>query len=115
MVTTIPADILRLGACHGRLAPNSTDVTIVRDAGVSPAETLLDAQAVDLVISRAKVRMVSREFAPRLPDRVVAKLHPLHIEGRGRVLVDTDTPRLIREARQHLPEPLRLAGKRVLP
>ena len=116
MVTTIPARILRLSSGEGTLDEGaSADVVVFRDRGLAPAETLLDARSVDLVIRRGRVRMASPRLAVRLPASVRRRLSPLRIAGRGCMFVDAPIASLIQSVAQHVPGPLRLAGKKILP
>ena len=60
MVTNQPADILRLRRGEGRLRPGSAaDMLVVRDRGLSPAETLaqLTVDQVELVITAGRVQL----------------------------------------------------------
>jgi cytosine/adenosine deaminase-related metal-dependent hydrolase len=105
MVTEIPARMLRLPKTNG-------DLTIFRDKGTSPAETLLAGDPPEMVIIRGRIKLIS----PRLAKRIEGpwkKYSRLAVEGRPEVLVDADVTGLFRRAARELGE-VRLAGRRVL-
>ena len=77
------------------------DLTIVRDSGATPAETLLGLRRVEMVIVGGKIRLESNRRGN------------LSIHGRGRVSIDTDVAALYDEAAARLGDDLRLAGRRV--
>ncbi len=114
MVTEIPASILGLRDGQGAVREGGlADLIALRDQGKSPAETLLAARGIELVVSGGRIRLVSERLAARLPRSLIGKLQPLSVAGRGRLLVDADTPRLYRAATTILGGRLRLAGKAV--
>jgi cytosine/adenosine deaminase-related metal-dependent hydrolase len=104
MVTEEPARILRLGR-------QATDIIAIRDDGRAPSEALMRAESPDLVIVRGKVKLMSAELARRVKP---SGLQPLHVEGRGEFLIDTDIAHLRRSAERSLGSDLRLAGRPIL-
>lgn len=114
MVTTVAARILRLEAGQGTVRQGApADLIALRDMGLTPAETLLQARTVDLVIRRGRLRLVSARMAGRLPARLLQGLSPLRLAGRGRFLVDAPVAELCESALRHVRPPLRVAGRAV--
>jgi cytosine/adenosine deaminase-related metal-dependent hydrolase len=102
MVTSDAARILRLEDGQGEIRIGGVaDLTIVRDSGATPAETLLGLRRVEMVIVGGKIRLESNRRGN------------LSIHGRGRVSIDTDLRTLYDEAAARLGDDLRLAGRRV--
>jgi cytosine/adenosine deaminase-related metal-dependent hydrolase len=106
MVTATPASILRL-------TPSPGDLAVFRDTGATPAETLLSGASPEMVIVGGRVKLLSRQLAARIGEPLL-RFCPLHVEGRGEVLVHADVPGLYRRAARVLGE-VNLAGKRTLP
>lgn len=89
MVTTSPARILRLHNGEGTLQPGGfADVVVVKDTGMSPADTLQDLSkcAVELVIIGGHVQLASQSLYQKLPFKLRAELEPLYIDGAVRWL-----------------------------
>ena len=102
MVTEVPAAMLRLTDGRGAIREaGAADLIVLGDPGRSPAETLLAARGVEMVVVAGRVRLGS--MTP----------HRLEVRGRGSIRVDADTRALYRAAVKYVGEPLRLAGKEV--
>ncbi len=102
MVTSEAARILRI-------ENREADFTILRDMGKSPAQTLLEARSVEMVIVRGKIRLVS----DRLKKLAQTHWQAIHVEDRGRFWVDADLSTLYRETASRLGDKFKLAGRRV--
>ena len=100
MVTGTPARMLRLPTA-------SADFAVFRDAGATPAQTLLSGARPALVIVDGKIKLTAFEFAAARKG-----LSRLAVEGRADVLVAADVAGLYRRAARELGE-VRLAGKLV--
>ena len=109
MVTSVPAQILRLGASH-----TGADWIAVRSGARTPAQALFDG-TIALVVVAGRIRLISPDLARQLPAAVRRRFQLLHIENRPPVLVDADVRGLRRAAAKHLGQDLRLAGKRIFP
>lgn len=107
MVSDIPRRLLRLPATPG-------DAALFRDSGADPAETLLAAGPPELVVVGGRVKLVSANFAERLPRSLLRKMFPFLVDGR-KMLCDVDVGRLWRETASILGPDFRLAGKKVSP
>jgi cytosine/adenosine deaminase-related metal-dependent hydrolase len=108
MVFSDAAKVLRLRDGEGKIQEGGVaDLMVVRDTGLSPAETLLDLRRVEMVIVGGRVRMVSEKFSRYAGD----SFQRIAVEGRGRVWVDTDVARLYEEAATRLGESFKLAGR----
>jgi cytosine/adenosine deaminase-related metal-dependent hydrolase len=107
MVTETAASILRLTDGRGTIREGGgADLIVLRDRNQTPAETLLAAKRIEMVIVAGRIRLASARFAPRGFERI-------QVQGRGTVLVDARIGSLYRAATAAVGEPLRLAGKRV--
>lgn len=92
MLTSDAARILRLTSGEGTLRDGGVaDLLIVRDAGKSPAQTLLGMRTKAVIVNGA-LKLVSSDCAHRFP---VQGLTPLQIEDRGRYLIQCDVPGLM--------------------
>ncbi|MGH9557736.1 MAG: amidohydrolase family protein [Bryobacteraceae bacterium] len=112
MATATAAKILCLQNGEGSIEENArADLIAIRDTGLAPAAALLDARRIELAIVGGKIRLISERLAARIG--APANFEPLHIAGRGRVLVDAPVAELHREAVSILKMPLRVAGKAV--
>jgi cytosine/adenosine deaminase-related metal-dependent hydrolase len=107
MVTSAPAQILRLPQCA------ASDWIAVRSDAAHPADALRTG-SIALVFARGRIRLISPELARQLRPHERRGLQPLAMEGRAPVLVDADVRMLRRIAAKHLGPELRLAGKRLL-
>ena len=75
----------------------------------TPSAALLRMKASALVLVGGKVKLIAPGLAGPRP-----RLQPLHVEGRGSVLVDANANALRATATKMLGEKIRLAGRRVL-
>ncbi len=108
MVTTEAARILKLSDGEGEIREGGlADLTVVRDIGMPPAETLLDLRRVEMVIVSGKVKLVSM----RLERFAGPGFQRISVGGRGSVWVDADVARLYNEAATRLGESFKLAGR----
>jgi cytosine/adenosine deaminase-related metal-dependent hydrolase/SAM-dependent methyltransferase len=115
MVTNQPADILRLRRGEGRLRPGSAaDMVVVRDRGLSPAETLaqLTVDNVELVITAGRVQLAGPELFERLPAALKSGLEPFEVDGVQR-WVRAPIGRLIADVEETLGSDFYVGGKRV--
>jgi cytosine/adenosine deaminase-related metal-dependent hydrolase/SAM-dependent methyltransferase len=115
MVTNQPADILRLRRGEGRLRPGSAaDILVVRDRGLSPAETLaqLTVDQVEMVITAGRVQLAGPELFERLPTALTNGLEPFAVDGVQR-WVRAPIDRLITDAEEVLERDFCVGGKRV--
>jgi cytosine/adenosine deaminase-related metal-dependent hydrolase/ubiquinone/menaquinone biosynthesis C-methylase UbiE len=89
MVTTAPANILKLTEGQGRIAPgHPVDLIAVRDRNLSPAETLaaLTFADIELVLLEGRVQLASPALYERLSPQQRDGLHPLQVSGHQRWL-----------------------------
>lgn len=113
MVTYHPARIFKLPLGFGNIQQGGpADLLVVRDAGQTPAATLL-AHYPELVIVGGQIRLVSETAAGICPPRLLRSLEPIEVEGRGRYLVAANVSGLLNETIRSLQESPRLAGKAV--
>jgi cytosine/adenosine deaminase-related metal-dependent hydrolase len=108
MVTSEAARVLRLCDGEGEIRKGGVaDLIVVRDAGLSPAETLLGLTRVEMAIIGGKIRMVSEKFRRYAGEG----FQRLTVQGRGRVWVDADVAKLYEEAVTRLGTAFKLAGR----
>ena len=115
MVTNQAADILRLRRGEGRLRSGSAaDMLVVRDHGLSPAETLaqLTVDEVELVITGGRVQLAGPGLFERLPAALTSGLEPFEVDGVQR-WVRAPIGRLIADAEEALGSDFCVGGKRV--
>jgi cytosine/adenosine deaminase-related metal-dependent hydrolase/ubiquinone/menaquinone biosynthesis C-methylase UbiE len=115
LVTNQPARLLKLREGQGSLRVGGVaDIVAVRDRGESPANTLADLsyRDVELVVIGGRVQSASDELFWRLPGQARAGLQTLTIDGVVR-WIRAPVDRLLRETSAHLPEGIRIGGKRV--
>src|SRR3984885_5379614 len=115
MVTNQPADILRLRRGEGRLRPGSAaDILVVRDRGLSPAETLtqLTVDQIELVIAAGRVQLAGPALFERLPAALTNGLEPFEVDGLQR-WVRAPISRLITDAEEAVRSNFCVGGKRV--
>jgi cytosine/adenosine deaminase-related metal-dependent hydrolase/ubiquinone/menaquinone biosynthesis C-methylase UbiE len=115
MVTNRAADILRLRQGEGRLWPGSiADVLVVRDIGLTPAETVaqLTIEQIELVIVAGRVQLASPLLLERLPIELRQGLQLLEVDGHQRWL-RAPIEKLLAGAEEFLGSDLRVGGKRV--
>ncbi len=111
MVTTEAAAILRLKRGEGTLCEGGpADLIAIRKAGQAPAESIVDASRVELVMIGGRIRLISERLAKRI--RTPPGFEPLKVAGRGRMLIDAPAGDLYRAAASVLTT-LRLAGKAI--
>ena len=87
MVTTAPAEILRLRRGEGRIvAGGAADFIATRDLGLSPAATLVGMAAgdVELVVRGGRVFLASDAVWARLPEEMREGLELLVVDGERR-------------------------------
>jgi cytosine/adenosine deaminase-related metal-dependent hydrolase len=105
MVTDSPRRMLKLRESRG-------DVVLFRDIDASRPETLLHAGPPELVAVAGRIRLVSADFADRLPARMTRRMFRFCSDGRA-MLSTLDVPGLWRETSAVLGPNFRLAGKRI--
>jgi hypothetical protein len=89
MVTTAPAEILRLENAEGSIKESGlADLIAVRDTGQLPAQRLatLSLNDVELVMVGGRVQLASESMLERLPFASMCGLEPLSIDGSIRWL-----------------------------
>lgn len=116
MVTTVPAEILRLTNSAGSIRESgAADLIAVRDTGASPAGRLktISMKDIELVMIRGSVRLSSHAMLERLPPSARQDLESLSINGTTRWL-RTPVSRLLEQAEEWLGQGnVRLQGKPV--
>ncbi len=115
MVTSAPAELLRLRRGEGHLKPGSiADLLVVRDRGLSPAETLaqLTIKQIELVILAGRIQLVGPSIFERLPGALRHGLQPFAVDGQRR-WVRAPIDKLVAEAEEALGSDLCVGGKRV--
>ena len=115
MVTNQPAAILRLRRGEGRLKPGSiADILVVRDTGLSPAETLaqLTVEQIELVMSAGRIQLAGPALFEHLPAALKNGLQPFEVDGLRR-WVRAPIDQLIAEAQEVLGSDFCVGGKRV--
>ncbi len=109
MVTTIAARILKLPNGYGRISHDGpADLVMVRDYGLTPAETLLTSYP-ELVMIRGRVVLISSGLAGH--HQLNRSLRPLSVESRGQYLCGGQVRTLFAVTKKALGETPRLAGK----
>jgi adenine deaminase len=116
MVTTVAAEVLRLNGCAGRIREGgNADLVAVKDTGQTPSEALR-ILACELVLVAGEIMLISRSLSRRSGwDDLAGEMHRIEMEDRGEWLIRTDVPQLYTAAAAVLGDPVRLAGRRVLP
>ena len=115
MVTNHPAEVLRLRRGEGAIKPGSVaDMLVVRDAGLSPAETLaqLTSDQIELVILGGRIQLAGPSLIERLPDVLRQGLQRFEVDGQPR-WVRAPINKLLADAEEALGSDLRVGGKRV--
>ena len=115
MVTGRPAEVLRLRRGEGHLKPGSlADILVVRDTGLTPAETLaqLTIDQIELVILAGRIQLAGPSLFERLPTALKHGLQPFEVDGSQR-WVRAPIDKLLAEAEESLGSDLRVGGKRV--
>jgi hypothetical protein len=87
---------------------------VVRDSGLSPAETLaqLTSEQIELVMVGGRIQLAGPSLMERLPSVLRQGLQPFEVDGQTR-WVRAPIDKLLTEAEQALGTDLRLGGKRV--
>ena len=114
-VTQQPARILASRNGEGTIrVGGAADLIAVRDAALTPAETLstLSYREIELVLVAGRVQLASAEMKNRLPSGACKDLQPLSIEGLVR-WVRAPLDWLFEETRARLRGDIHLSGKRV--
>jgi cytosine/adenosine deaminase-related metal-dependent hydrolase len=115
MVTSRAAQVLRLRRGEGAIKPGSlADMLVVRDEGLSPAETLaaLTSDQLELVIVGGRVQLAGPSLIDRLPSVLRQGLQLFQVDGRP-LWVRAPIDKLLAEAEAVLGSDLLLGGKRV--
>jgi cytosine/adenosine deaminase-related metal-dependent hydrolase/ubiquinone/menaquinone biosynthesis C-methylase UbiE len=115
MVTNRPAEVLRLRRGEGGIKPGSiADMVVVRDTGLSPAETLaqLTSDQIELVILGGRIQLAGPSLIERLPSVLRQGLQCFEVDGQPR-WVRAPIDKLLAEAEEVLGSDLRVGGKRV--
>ena len=115
MVTNRPAEVLRLRRGEGGIKPGSlADLLVVRDAGLSPAETLthLTSNEIELVVVGGRIQLAGPSLIERLPGALRQGLELLQVDGQPR-WVRAPINKLLAEAEEALGSDLRVGRKRV--
>jgi cytosine/adenosine deaminase-related metal-dependent hydrolase/ubiquinone/menaquinone biosynthesis C-methylase UbiE len=115
MVTNRSAEVLRLRRGEGGIKPGSlADMLVVRDAGLSPAETLahLTTDQIELVIVGGRIQLAGPSLIERLPGVLRQGLQLFQVDGQPR-WVRAPINKLLAEAEEALGTDLRVGGKRV--
>jgi adenine deaminase len=120
MVTEDAARILRLDDGQGLIREGGVaDLIVVRDAGASPARTLLDLRAVEMSVVSGKVRLVSNRLARYAKRQLkshefkIAGFESITVAARGRAWIDADLSALYRETASRLGDDFKLLGRRL--
>jgi cytosine/adenosine deaminase-related metal-dependent hydrolase/SAM-dependent methyltransferase len=114
-VTRQSARLLALRNGEGAIGIGSTaDLIVVRDTGLTPAETLptLSYREIELVLLAGRVQLASTEMKQRLPRGACDGLQPLSVGGVVR-WIRAPLDWLFAETQAHLPGDIYLGGKRV--
>jgi cytosine/adenosine deaminase-related metal-dependent hydrolase/SAM-dependent methyltransferase len=112
-VTSGAADVLWLREGEGSLRVGApADFFVIRDTGLSPAETLanLSYADIELVVVQGRVHLASPEMFAKLPRELAAGLERLAVDGTVRWL-RAPVAKLYRDAAENLVEAPRLHGR----
>jgi cytosine/adenosine deaminase-related metal-dependent hydrolase len=115
MVTNRPAEILRMRQGEGGIKPGSVaDLVVIRDTGLSPAETLarLTNDQIELVMVGGRLQLAGEWLYERLPGDLKHGLQRLEVNGHPR-WVRAPIDRLFAETEEFLGSDLCVGGKRV--
>jgi cytosine/adenosine deaminase-related metal-dependent hydrolase/ubiquinone/menaquinone biosynthesis C-methylase UbiE len=115
MVTNRPAEILRLRQGEGYVKPGSVaDLLVVRDTGLSPAETLMQLthDQIELVMVGGRIQLAGEWLYERLPDGLKQGLQRFEVNGHPR-WVRAPIDRLFAETEEFLGGDLCVGGRRV--
>jgi cytosine/adenosine deaminase-related metal-dependent hydrolase len=115
LVTTRPADVLKLQKGEGTLRAGSiADIVAIRDGGLSPADTLSQTtlDQIELVLSAGTPRLLSGQMLLRFPVEFHSGLDAIDVEGSKRY-VRAPVTQLLEETAKRLVGALTLGGKQV--
>jgi cytosine/adenosine deaminase-related metal-dependent hydrolase len=115
LVTTRSAKILNLENGEGQLAADSiADIVVVRDRGMTPAESLTRIVPQDIhgVFLAGKIQSISDQLCSRIPSEWIEGLEALTFSGTRRY-VRAPIRALIDQTRKHLGDDIELAGWRI--
>jgi hypothetical protein len=115
MVTSRPAEILRLRQGEGGIKPGSVaDLVVVRDTGLSPAETLarLTNDQIELVMVGGRIQLAGEWLYERLAGGLREGLQRFEVNGHPR-WVRAPLDRLFAETEEFLGSEFCVGGKRV--
>jgi len=116
MVTSDAARVMRLQDGAGSIEEGAlANLTVVKQETTAPAATLMRLRtgAMDLVLVRGRVHLVSPCMAAQMPVSDRRRLYPLVVGEDRTVFVRANIPRLFREASRRLGPGFLLAGKRI--
>jgi cytosine/adenosine deaminase-related metal-dependent hydrolase len=114
-VTHCAAALLGMRGGEGKVQVGGVaDLTIVRDPGLSPADTLatLTYREIELVLLGGRVQLASEQVRRQLPPSVCEGLQPIAVEGHIR-WIRAPVDGLFRQTSAYLNRPIYLGGKRV--
>jgi cytosine/adenosine deaminase-related metal-dependent hydrolase len=115
MVTALPAAILGLKRGEGFIAAGGVaDLVAVADHGQTPAEAIFDLSP-QLMLLGGRPVLVSEPLAKGVLAPFVGEFEAIHLDGRGRWLIDARVSDLHREAVKAIGPDCRLAGRLVYP
>lgn len=115
MVTHRPAEVLRLRRGEAGITPGGiADMLVLRDAGLSPAETVaqLTSDQIELVVLGGRIQLAGPSLIERLPGVLRQGLQRFEVDGQPR-WVRAPIDKLLAEAQEALGSDLRVGGKRV--
>ena len=115
MITENAAAILLLNEGEGRIQPGAIANLIAipwKQSTPSEAVTQLNLSRIEMVLVRGSLHLASREMVARWDGPQADGLEWISVEGLRRK-VRAPIQWLIKEAASHLPDEIRLAGKRV--
>lgn len=115
MVTDTASDVLRLRNGEGALRTGaSADLIALKDAGKSPAGTLVDAgpARVELSMQGGELKLYSDEMGACWPDCFQTDFEPISVAGVRR-WVRAPVAWMLAETRKHLGSKFCLAGREV--
>jgi cytosine/adenosine deaminase-related metal-dependent hydrolase len=115
MVTSTAARILKLPPGFGEIRDGGpADLLVIRDDGATPAESLLRAVPM-LVMIAGRVQLVAADCGMSGLKELSNKRNRLNVERRGPYFLSQPVGSLIHETRRALRQQLRLSGKAVSP
>ena len=114
-VTASASQILRIKRGEGSIRIGAiADFIAMRDAGLSPAETLASCsyRDIELVVLTGRIQLASDELITKLPRHLTEGLERLDVEGIGR-WIRAPLEELFSKATVALGDDLRLSGRKV--